>query len=84
MIHRLKTTQPYFGDVKNGSKTFELRKHDRDFRVGDFLELQEWDGTAFTGDRVTVCISYFLSDGKAEKFGLQPGYCVLGLGAIAQ
>lgn len=41
-IHGLKTTQPYFGQVKNGAKTAELRKNDHDFKAGDLLLLQEY------------------------------------------
>ncbi len=45
-IHGLKTVQPYFGQVKDGTKTAELRKNDRDFKVGDYLLLQEFEVTA--------------------------------------
>ena len=45
-IHGLKTVQPYFGQVKDGTKTAELRKNDRDFQVGDYLLLQEFEVTA--------------------------------------
>ena len=44
MIHSLKTEPKYFEAVLSGKKTFELRKNDRDFRVGDYLALNEWDG----------------------------------------
>jgi len=41
-VHRLKTVDPYFTDVAVGRKTFEVRKNDRGFRVGDVLVLEEW------------------------------------------
>jgi len=38
----LKTWQPYFQEIIDGKKTFEIRKSlDRDFRVDDFLLLRE-------------------------------------------
>lgn len=42
-IHKLKTLNPYFHDVKSKIKTFELRKNDRDFQVGHILLLMEWN-----------------------------------------
>ena len=41
MIHQLKTEHNFFEDVISGKKTFEVRKNDRDFMVGDFLALKE-------------------------------------------
>jgi len=42
--HELKTLPPYFGDVVEGRKTFEVRHtFDRTFAVGDVLHLREWD-----------------------------------------
>lgn len=35
VCHRLKTWPEFFDDVKSGRKRFEIRKSDRDFRVGD-------------------------------------------------
>ncbi len=42
MLHTLKILPEYFAAVKNGSKTAEFRIDDRDFRIGDVLELKEW------------------------------------------
>lgn len=37
MIHQLKCDSKFFEDVASGKKTFEVRKNDRDFFVGDFF-----------------------------------------------
>jgi len=37
--HTLKLNDRYFDAVANGIKTFEIRKDDRGFRVGDTLKL---------------------------------------------
>lgn len=38
-IHELKLDTKYFDDVASGKKTFEIRKNDRQFQVGDVLAL---------------------------------------------
>lgn len=38
--HELKLDVKYFDEVKDGNKNFEIRKNDRDFKVGDILELK--------------------------------------------
>lgn len=40
--HELKLDIKYFDDVKSGKKNFEIRKNDRDFQVGDILELKAY------------------------------------------
>lgn len=41
--HELKTWKPFFEAVINKDKTFEMRKDDRGFEVGDNLRLIEVD-----------------------------------------
>lgn len=44
MMHELKIWPEYFELVATGHKTVELRREDdRQFAVGDVLELREWD-----------------------------------------
>jgi len=88
-IHYLKTLPEFFRDVQDGRKTFEIRKDDRDYNVGDYLLLREWDPTIqkgchpylpernFTGKEVQVKIKYILRD--YPEFGLMPGYAILSI-----
>jgi hypothetical protein len=77
--HRLKTWPEFFSAVREGVKTFEVRKDDRGFNVGDTLELAEWEPTteAFTGRVETRDVVYIVR-GAAGAF-LPEGLCVLGL-----
>ena len=48
-LHELKILHEYLVDVDLGKKTFELRKNDRDYQVGDlirFIDVREDDSTA--------------------------------------
>lgn len=77
--HALKTWPPYFEDVESGRKSFEVRRADRPFQIGDVLELQEFDihTEKLTGRTCRRRIVYVLAD--AEDFGVKRGYAVLGL-----
>jgi hypothetical protein len=80
-IHTLKTWPVYFKAIVDGVKTFECRKNDRDFKVGDCLVLQEFnnDSLSYTGEMVMKEITYILHGGS---FGIEQGYVVLGLGEL--
>lgn len=77
VIHRLKTINPYFELLWSGQKSFELRKNDRDFKVGDVIVLEEYDlKNGYTGRVVHKTISYILE--RCPQYGLQNGYCIIG------
>lgn len=78
MTHELKTWPEYFQEIINGDKTFEVRKNDRDFKMGDVLLLKEWDNenSKYTGREWTVVVGYVLQGGQ---FGIEPGYCVMSI-----
>ena len=76
--HILKTFDPYYYEIENGEKNFELRKNDRDYKVGDILILKQFSLiTGFSGLFQKRKIKYILKD--AEEFGLKKGYVILGL-----
>lgn len=78
--HELKTWPHYFTEVLTGRKTFECRKNDRNFAVGDLLILREYapENDAHTGREIRVIVKYAMY-GKA--FGIEEGYCVMGFDA---
>ena len=75
--HRLKVLPEFFEALACGVKDFELRKDDRDYQVGDFIWLCEWDGEKYTGRSLSIVqIKYILRD--CPEYGLMNGYCILG------
>lgn len=77
MIHELKILPEYFDAICLGHKTFEIRKNDRNFHVGDWLLLKEWNPeTGYTGYEILRYVSYILYDWQA---GLKDGYCIMAL-----
>ena len=76
--HQLKTWPIFFNRMGDGQKTYELRKNDRDFQVGDIIILMEWapESSEYTGEELRYEITHVLTQ---TEFGLQPGYCILSL-----
>lgn len=68
MIHALKTLPEYFEAVIKGEKLFEIRRHDRPFKVGDLLALNEYNGD-YTGRSCLVYIDYILDNTLYVKDG---------------
>ncbi len=50
-IHELKLDEEYFDDVKSGLKTFEIRKNDRNYQVGDLLALSRFQNGHYFATR---------------------------------
>lgn len=86
-LHELKILHEYLVDVDLGRKTFELRKNDRDYQVGDlirFIDIREDDSTANKNqiepnidENTLYRITYVLKD--VEKYGLDKDYCILAI-----
>lgn len=83
--HEIKIWPSQFDAVVAGDKTFEWRKNDRDYAVGDTLVMREWDPAkcsapygdweGYTGRETSAVVTY-----KAEGvFGIPDGYCVLAI-----
>lgn len=77
MLHEMKLLSQYYEAVRDGNKTFELRKDDRNVKVGDELLLREWTGEYYTGRQVRVEVTYVLRN--CPQYGLMDGYCIIGI-----
>ena len=82
MIHELKILPEFFEAVTSRRKQFEIRKNDRDYKVGDQLVLREIDYVHnenisdelfYTGDSYKAEITYI------TDYAQKDGYVVLGI-----
>lgn len=79
MIHELKIFPEYFTSVISGEKTFEIRRNDRNFRVGDYIALNEFKKeSGYTGRSALYRITYLAGTGHPPA-SLPDGYVVLGI-----
>ena len=81
MIHALKQHPERFSDVISGKKLFEVRKNDRDYKVGDLLALNEYDPEtkSYTGASCLVYVDYILDNPEYCK----EGYVVMSIKPVA-
>lgn len=81
--HVLKSWPVFFVPLISCSRSFDLRKDDRGFEVGDELILLEWDRDddleptvgQYTGREARAEVCHILRSGEVP--GLQDGYCIL-------
>ena len=81
MTHELKILPQFFRAVLEGRKTFEVRKNDRPFAVGDVVNLHEYDPDycgGYTGQVWRGVITYVLNDDRFCK----RGYVIFGMIAL--
>lgn len=81
--HDLKVYPQFWRALSTGKKPFEVRRDDRNFRVGDTCCLREFDpktGYTNTGEWVRE-ITYILRH-EDMPVGVPIGYCVLGFGEV--
>ncbi|WP_209860468.1 DUF3850 domain-containing protein [Paenibacillus shirakamiensis] len=69
----------YFQAVYDGTKTFEVRKNDRSYAVGDVLVLKEWD-VEYTGSGIVKTVTYMLDN----PIYVKDGYVIMGLGEVVE
>ena len=70
MEHELKILPEYFVAVAKGLKTFEIRKNDRNFEVGDILILNEihYYSRNSTGRSVEKKVTYITDYAQKENY----------------
>ncbi len=80
--HELPIWPACFAAVSAGTKPFDVRENDQDYQVGDALLLREFDPETniYSGQTIVRWVSHVQPGGT---FGVEEGWCVLGLGALA-
>lgn len=70
MKHKLKIQPEYFKEVYAGKKSFEIRKNDRNFQVGDMLMLQEYlpESNSYTGRVVERKVTYITDYAQVDDY----------------
>ena len=77
MIHDLKILPSFYEDVIQHRKTFEVRKNDRPYAVGDFLILREYTpDKGYSGRAVQAPVIYVLNDLRYCK----RNFVIIGIG----
>ncbi|WP_239256665.1 ASCH/PUA domain-containing protein [Listeria ilorinensis] len=71
--HELKILPWFFEPVRAGDKPFEIRKNDRDFKIGDSLLLCEWTALKYTGEFLVARITFI------TNYAQQDDYVVMGI-----
>lgn len=68
--HDLKLHPEYYEAVILGVKTFEIRKNDRNYKVGDKVILHEYypDSESYSGRSVEAEITYITDYGQSDNF----------------
>jgi hypothetical protein len=82
--HELKTWPEAFQAIWDGLKRYELRKNDREFRVGDTLSLREWDPVTrvYSGRLLEATVTYITR--PCDFPGLQDEYVVMGIRVVKE
>lgn len=80
MTYEIKCFPKYFDALVDGLKNFEVRKNDRDYKVGDSLLIREYDSEkkSYTGYELYAPVIYILENDESFT-GLAEGFIVLGL-----
>jgi hypothetical protein len=87
--HVVKSWKEFFGAIIAGERTHELRRDDRGYKIGDLLELHEFDSETgrFTGRTSTARITSVTSKDEpcaASAQGLHPDFCILSIHVLSK
>lgn len=79
-FHWLKVQEKYWGALWHNCKRCEIRKHDRDYKVGDYIVIESPKDP--TKEREFIArITHILTDSDFPD-GLKPGYSALSISRV--
>lgn len=89
VVHSMKSWPEYFQAIKSGSRTSDIRSmKDRNFAVGDILDLREWDPrtSEYSGRELSAVVTHIISADHTpcalSSAVLERGYCVLSVQVV--
>ena len=90
MTHVLKIYRCFAKYVFEGKKTFEIRKNDRDFKVGDFVHFVDTNGLEFFPSEIfdlhdndnLYVITFVLHDSDWKDVPI--GFCIFSIDRVKQ
>ena len=73
MTHELKTWPESFGAIFYGYKRFEVRKNDRDYKVGDVLILKEYipETKEYSGVEIQAYVTCITTCENIVQYGMR-------------
>ncbi len=85
--HNVKSWSHFYRAIAAGKKLHDLRLNDRNYQVGDILNLEEYDNIEglYTGASLRAEITYMTSNVVPCAFSsavLPKGYCILSIKVI--
>lgn len=78
VLHHLKIHPEMFEAVASGVKGFEYRVNDRNYKVGDILNLNEWHPVEefYTKRSIKVEVTFIL---EGDQYGVPAGYVIMSV-----
>lgn len=84
IVHELKSWVGLFEPILKGEKIHELRVMDRDYQIGDILNLREYDllTKTYTGRECAVEVTYITSS-KHQECAFSPNTLHPAMGVLS-
>lgn len=84
--HEVKSWAHFFDAIADGRKSYDLRKDDRGYNIGDVLVLCRYDIVEgkYTGEKCCVTVTYITNNQHPCAYSsavLPHDYCILGYNA---
>lgn len=80
--HELRIDPEFYERVQDGSKTFEIRRNDRNYQEGQVVMLREWRRDGIEGGKRYSGREHVARIGYIADYKQQPGYVVFSLASI--
>lgn len=83
ITHELKVHHKFFYPLFSGNKTFEVRKNDRNYKLGDILVLRDYDNIKekYLDGYIIARVTYILIGGE---YGIDVDYICMSFDIISK